>query len=87
MSYNTFRTDLSDDGFGGPYLGGTGAGVNESADVTHGLLGDTIADGVLGGGDGNKMSTTNYLAKRHDVRSRRKMCVFLSFLTFYSVKV
>jgi hypothetical protein len=73
MSYHTFRTDLSDDGFGGPYPGGTGAGINEAADATHGLLGDTIADGLLGGGDGNKMSTTNHLAKRHGIHANRKM--------------
>lgn len=73
MSYNTFRTDLSEDGFGGPYPGGVGSGVNDAADAAHGILGDTIADGLLGGGDGNKMSTTNYLAKRHDIRARRKM--------------
>jgi hypothetical protein len=36
-------------------------------------LGDTIADGLLGGGDGNKLSTTNYLARKHDIRARRKM--------------
>lgn len=84
MSYHTFRTDLSDDGFGGPYPGGTGAGINEAADVTHGLLGDTVADGLLGGGDGNKMSTTNHLAKRHGIHANRKMYAQVLHLFTYS---
>lgn len=72
-SYNTFRTDLSDEGFGGPFPEGTGSGIDDAADVTHGILGDTIADELLGGGDGNKTSTTNHLARRHGIRARRKM--------------
>jgi hypothetical protein len=72
-SYNTFQSDTSEDGYGGPYPGGTDQGVNEAADPAHGILGDTVADGLLGGGDGNKMSTTNYLAKRHNIKAKRKM--------------
>jgi hypothetical protein len=71
----TFQSDISEDGLGGPYPDGPGSNFNESADLAHGILGDSIADGLLGGGDGSKMSTTNYLAKRHGIRARRKMFV------------
>lgn len=72
-SYRTFHSEISEAGFGGPYPGGIGPSINDAADPVHGLLGDTVADGLLGGGDGNKMSTTSYLARRHNVKSRRRM--------------
>lgn len=63
----------SDAGFGGRYPGSLDAHTGEPSDVTHALLGDAVADGVLGGGGGQKMSTTRYLAERHGVRHRRMM--------------
>lgn len=68
-SYGSF--DSSQKGFGGTYDGGNIDG--EDVDPTHSLLGDAVADGVLGGGHGSKMSTTDWLAKKHGVRSRRMM--------------
>lgn len=69
MSYGSF--DSSQKGFGGTYRGGNMDG--EDGDPTHSLLGDAIADGVMGGGHGSKMSTTDWLARKHGVRSRRMM--------------
>jgi hypothetical protein len=72
MSYGSFDSSaISQRGMGGAYPGGNIDG--EDVDPTHSLLGDTIADGVIGGGHGNKMSTTKWLAKKHGVRSRRMM--------------
>lgn len=75
-TYGSFSSQISQNGFGGPYPEGEGPSYGESADPTHGLLGDTVADGVLGGGNGHNMSTTDYLAKRHGVKNRRKMFAF-----------
>lgn len=69
MSYGSF--DSSPKGFGGTYHGGNIDG--EDVDPAHSLLGDAIADGLMGGGHGPKMSTTNWLAKKHGIRSRRMM--------------
>lgn len=68
---------MSPSGFGGRYPGGIDS-AGESADATHALLGDTFADGVLGGGSGQKMNTTRYLAERHGVKHRRMM-----YLAYY----
>lgn len=69
-SYGTIGSAQSRTGFGGRYPGGM---TGESADATHSLLGDTFADGVLGGGNGPKRSTTKYLAERHGVKNQRMM--------------
>jgi hypothetical protein len=73
-SYGSFdySSSLSQRELGGPYPGSIGAD-GENSDPTNALLGDAISDGVLGGGHGNKMSTTKWLAKKHGVRSRRLM--------------
>lgn len=72
MSYGSFDSSaISHKGFGGTYEGGNTDG--EDVDPSHSLLGDAIADGVMGGGHGPKMSTTEWLAKKHGVRSRRMM--------------
>jgi hypothetical protein len=73
MTYGSFSSSVSQQGFGGAYTEGDGPEYGESADVTHGLLGDTVADGLLGGGTGNKMSTTDHLARRHGIKIRRRM--------------
>ncbi|KAF2837295.1 hypothetical protein M501DRAFT_938205 [Patellaria atrata CBS 101060] len=74
-SYGSFMSmsDRSIRGFGGRFFGGIDEAVEDSPDATHALLGDTIADGVLGGARNNKISTTEYLAKRYGVRNRRWM--------------
>jgi hypothetical protein len=83
-TYGSFSSQISQAGFGGAYADGEGAAYGESADLTHGLLGDSVADGLLGGGNGNKMSTTDYLAQRHGIKSRRWMYVQSpSFLNRY----
>lgn len=72
MSYGSFDSSaMSQGGMGGTYPEGNIDG--EDVDPTHSLLGDAIADGVMGGGHGPKSSTTSWLAKRHGVRSRRMM--------------
>ncbi|KAF2261307.1 high affinity sulfate transporter 1 [Lojkania enalia] len=72
-SYGSIESTISREGFGGRYPGGLGPQPGDSADVTHALLGDTIADGVLGGGNGQKMSTTKFLARRHGIKNQRTM--------------
>jgi hypothetical protein len=72
-SYGSFASDISRDGFGGRYPGALGDGFGSAADSAHGILGDAIADGIMGGGQGNKMSTTRFLAKRHGVKNHRMM--------------
>ena len=71
----SFDSTVSRQHFGGRYPGGLGDGVAGSSSNTHGVLGDAFADGVLGPGDGKKMSTTQYLAKRHGVKNTRLMLV------------
>ncbi|KAF2731527.1 high affinity sulfate transporter 1 [Polyplosphaeria fusca] len=77
-SYGSIDSTMSREGFGGRYPGGLGGQHGEGADPTHALLGDTVADGVLGGGSGQKMSTTKYLAKRHGIKNSRTM-----YLAYY----
>lgn len=67
-SYGSFTTDV---GFGGRYPGAIDPQTGEAADATHALLGDAIADGVLGGRGGK--STTQYLAEQHGVRHKKLM--------------
>ncbi|KAF2683987.1 hypothetical protein K458DRAFT_367340 [Lentithecium fluviatile CBS 122367] len=67
--YGSINTDT----FGGRYPGNAG----DQADVTHALLGDAVADGVLGVGNGKK-STTSYLAERHGIKHKRMM-----YLAYY----
>jgi hypothetical protein len=74
-SYGSFA---SDGGFGGRYPGGIAQQSGEAADATHALLGDSFADGVLGGGSGPKMSTTRYLANLHGIKNQRLM-----YLAYY----
>lgn len=71
-SYGTMNSGTSREGFGGRYPGGLGPS-GDSADPAHALLGDTFADGVLGGGNGQKKSTTRYLAERHGIKNQRMM--------------
>ena len=68
-SYGSFTTDA---GFGGRVPGAAHTHRGDEPDVTHALLGDAFADGLLGGGRGNK-STTQYLAERAGVKHKRLM--------------
>jgi hypothetical protein len=70
-SYGTVNSSSSP-GFGGLYPGGSGP-TGGSTDPTHALLGDAVADGLLGVGSGPKKSTTMYLAERHGIRHKRMM--------------
>ena len=58
---------------------GQGGAFPGSADLSHNILGDALADGILGDGeqDGNGKggSTTSWLARRHGVVHRRLMYV------------
>ncbi|KAF2708691.1 hypothetical protein K504DRAFT_407739 [Pleomassaria siparia CBS 279.74] len=75
-SYGSFA---SDHGFGGRHSGSVASGAAENADETHALLGDTVTDGILGGGNGTKkMSTTRYLATLHGIKNQRLM-----YLAYY----
>ncbi|PSN70579.1 high affinity sulfate transporter 1 [Corynespora cassiicola Philippines] len=74
-SYGSFNSEL---GFGGRYPGSPDSPVDDSSDVAHALLGDAFADGVLGGGPGQKMSTTRFLAERNGIRHKRAM-----YLAYY----
>ena len=71
-SQRSYGSINAEGGFGGRYPGGLDA-QTEDADVTHALLGDAVADGVLGAGNGQKKSTTKYLAERHGVKHPRLM--------------
>lgn len=72
-SPRSYGSISSENGFGGQYPGSLDRRTGEPADVTHALLGDAVADGVLGGGRGQKMSTTRYLAETHGVKHKRLM--------------
>ena len=76
---------------------GHGGRVIGERDLTHGILGDAVADGVLGDGTGGQgppdgkggqsgMSTTQWLARGHGVRGRRTMYLayYFPFLNWIS---
>ncbi|KAF2456180.1 sulfate transporter family-domain-containing protein [Lineolata rhizophorae] len=65
--------DASRAGYGGRYPGGLGE-YGHTPDPAHALLGDAVADGLLGGGQqGGKVSTTKWLASKHGLKNRRSM--------------
>jgi hypothetical protein len=71
-SYGSINTDR----FGGRYPGAVDANTGEP-DVTHALLGDAVAEGILGNTNGKK-STTRHLAERHGIKHKRMM-----YLAYY----
>lgn len=77
-SYGSISSDMSRDGFGERFPGGFGNGPGKSVDNGHGILGDTITDGILGGNSGSKMSITQALANWHGIRHRGLM-----YLAYY----
>lgn len=54
-------------------------GMDSGTITPHSLLGDNMADGLLGSASGSNMSTTQWLAKQHGVKNERTMYV-ASFL-------
>jgi hypothetical protein len=73
-SYGSFADSIhSDRSFGGAYPGIAEAADGEEPDAAHALLGDALADSIGGGGNGQKMSTTKWLAERHGVKNQRLM--------------
>ena len=62
-----------------------GGKLDSHGNVIHSVLGDAVADGLIGGnveredhgenGETNKMSTTDWLARRHGITGRRSMYV------------
>ncbi|KAF2870696.1 sulfate transporter family-domain-containing protein [Massariosphaeria phaeospora] len=73
--YGSFNSQIE---FDARFTGGLRSPVGEPADETHALLGDAVADGVLGGAGGQKMSTTTFLAKEHGIKNHRLM-----YLAYY----
>jgi len=69
-SYGSINTDS----FGGGYPGGANSG---ELDATHALLGDAVAEGVLGSSSGKK-SVTRHLAERAGIKHKRMM-----YLAYY----
>lgn len=82
--YGSFAPSLtSTDGFGGSYSEGLHERVGSSADSIHGILGDALADSLIPR-DGNKMSTTQYIAQRNKVKHSKMMYVVFSLKLFLS---
>lgn len=75
-NYGSFAGSIhSDNSFGGAFPGGAETPEGDSPDATHAPLGDAVADGVMNSGNGQKMSTTRWLAERHGVKNQRMMYV------------
>ena len=86
LAYEPQHTESGNGGmFGGRHAGGT--------DLRHDILGDALADGIFGSGanngksgrgdggegeDGEPLSTTQWLARKHGVKGRRVMYVLFS---------
>jgi hypothetical protein len=75
-NYGSFAGSIhSDNSFGGAFPGISETAEGDAPDATHALLGDAVADGVLNKGNGQKKSTTKWLAERHGVKNQRLMYV------------
>lgn len=76
--YGSFAPSVtSADGHAGSYTEGSyGPGVGGSGDSMHGIFGDALADSLMPR-DSTQMSTTQYLAKRHDIKHSKMMYVNL----------
>jgi hypothetical protein len=73
--YGSFAPSvMSTDGFGGSY---SEERVGSSADSIHGILGDALADSLMPR-DGNKLSATQYVAQRNEIKHSRIMYVVFS---------
>lgn len=73
--YGSFAPSVtSTEGNGGSYTDDTYGGVGGSGESIHGVLGNALADSLIAR-DGNELSSTQYLAKRDQVKHSRTMCV------------
>lgn len=75
-NYGSFAGSIhSDRSFGGAFPGTPDSTEGDAPDAAHALLGDAVADGLMNSGNGNKMSTTRWLAERHGIKNKRIMYV------------
>lgn len=81
-SVATLSSYDSRDGFGGPLPDDPSSGTVSP----HGLLGDAITDGLLGG-PGHHESTTQWLARRHGVKHDRAMYAIYNLLYCSCIKL
>ncbi|KAH7385302.1 sulfate transporter family-domain-containing protein [Phaeosphaeria sp. MPI-PUGE-AT-0046c] len=73
-NYGSFAGSIhSDNSFGGAFPIQHDGIEEDAPDATHALLGDAVAEGVLNTGNGQKKSTTRWLAERHGVKNQRMM--------------
>jgi hypothetical protein len=73
-NYGSFAGSVhSVNSFGGAFPGDNSSIEGDAPDATHALLGDAVADGVLKTSNGQKKSTTRWLAERHGVKNQRMM--------------
>ncbi|KAJ4364414.1 hypothetical protein N0V83_009008 [Neocucurbitaria cava] len=73
-NYGSFAGSIhSERSFGGVFPGITETAEGDAPDATHALLGDAVADGLMNSGNGQKMSTTRWLAERHGIKDKRMM--------------
>ncbi|CAO2653532.1 Nn.00g029430.m01.CDS01 [Neocucurbitaria sp. VM-36] len=73
-NYGSFAGSIrSERSFGGVFPGITETADGDAPDATHALLGDAVADGIMGKRNGQKMSTTRWLAERHGIKDKRMM--------------
>ncbi|KAK5285526.1 hypothetical protein LTR16_004554 [Cryomyces antarcticus] len=79
QTHRSYGSTATFDGFGGKYGGGIGEAVGSSGDNGHSGFGDVAANAMLGEGQGHRMSTTQYLAKRHGIKNTRLMYIVYYF--------
>ena len=73
-NYGSFAGSIhSEQSFGGTFPGIRETAEGDAPDEAHAILGDAFADGVLNKGNGQKMSTTRWLAERHGIKDKRMM--------------
>ena len=60
------------------YKRGVESSGQSNPDISRRLLGDTVADGLVGGGNGPKMTKTRWLAERNGIKNTRTM-----YLSYY----
>jgi high affinity sulfate transporter 1 len=74
-NYGSFAGSIhSEHSFGGAFPGISEQPEGDAPDATHALLGDALADGALNKkANGQKMSTTRWLAERHGIKDKRMM--------------
>jgi hypothetical protein len=73
-SYGSFAGSVhSEQSFGGAFPGLREVPEGHAPDVTHALLGDALADGVINKASAHQMSTTRWLAERHGIKNKRMM--------------